>query len=143
MALGKLAASEHAKVMKLGMGFQAGNERSKNTFIRDELALIFKPRLINMRLEAHEVGVHPVNPNDDEITYVAVWDRGAKVVHSGFSFVAIGKPYVFEDNPKTSHIAKHTIAVTSAAEFGIYEKAQRCLRVLCWGPGGVRHRCLL
>ena len=124
MALGKLSGSEHAKVMKLGMDFQAGNERSKNTFIRDELVLIFNPHLINMRLEAHEVGVHPVNRNDDEITHVAVWDRGVKVIKSGFSFIAIGVPYAFEDNPKTSHIAKHTIAVTSAAEFGIYEEAR-------------------
>ena len=93
--MGKLAPSEHVKVMKLGIDFQAGNERSKNTSIRDELALIFKKYLINMRLEAHEVGVHPVNRNNDEITYVGVWDHGAKVVHSGFSFVAIGVPYAF------------------------------------------------
>ena len=105
MALVKVSGSEHAKVMKLGMDFQAGNERSTNTFIPDELVLIFNPHLINMRLEAHEVGVHPVNRNDDEITHLGVWDRGVKVIKSGFSFTAIGMPYVFEDNPKTSHIA--------------------------------------
>ena len=122
MSLSKLPPSEHAKVMKLGIDFQAGNERSKNTFIRDELALIFKPHLIYMRLEAHEVGVHPVNRNDDEITYVAVWDRGAKVIKSGFSFVAIGVPYAFEDNPQTLHIAKHTVAVTSGPSSAIMKR---------------------
>ena len=122
MSLSKLPPSEHAKVMKLGIDSQAGNERSKNNSIRDELAVIFKKYLIEMRLEAHEVGVHPVTRNNDEITYVAVWDRGAKVVNSGFPFVAIGVLYAFEDNPKTLHIAKHTIAVTSGAEFGDYEE---------------------
>ena len=117
MVLGKLSGSEHGKVMELGLDFQAGNERSKNTFIRDELVLIFDPYLVNMRLETHEVGVHPVNRNDDEITHVAVWDRGVKVIKSGFSFIAIGMPYAFEDNPVTRHIAKHTVAVTSGVEF--------------------------
>ena len=72
MSLSKLSQSEHAKVMKLGIDFQRGGECSKNTFIRDELALIFKKHMLEMRLESHEVGVHPVNRNNDEITAAAV-----------------------------------------------------------------------
>ena len=52
MSLSKLSQSEHAKVMKLGIDFQKGDESSTNVFIRDELALIFAKRLLEMRLES-------------------------------------------------------------------------------------------
>ena len=120
--MSKLSQSEHAQVMKLGIDFQRGDDCSKNAFIRDELALVFKKHLLEMLLESHEVGVHPVNRNNDEITHASVWMRGSTVFASGFSFVAMGMLYAFEDNPMTRHIAKHTVAVTSGAEFGDFEE---------------------
>ena len=77
--------------------------------------------MLKWRLFPDEVGIHPGNRNSDVMTAMGVWLRGKKILASGFSKASIGTLYAFEDHPLEQHIAKHTIAVTNADEFGTFD----------------------
>ena len=121
MALSRLSATDHNKVLSLGLAFEKGNEKSKNVWIRDQLSTIFVKIVMRMRLQPHEVGIHPKNRDREKITAKGVCIRGRKVIASGFSHPAIGKLYAFEDDPTNQHIAKHTVEATQGDEFGNFD----------------------
>ena len=108
----RLSAAEHQTVLAMGLDYQKGDEGTKQVYIRDQLDSIFTRFFIKMRLLSHEVGIHPGNRDDDVITPIGCWTRGARVVASGFSHTAIGKLWAFEDHPVKKHIAKHTVEAT-------------------------------
>ena len=119
--MSKLSASDHQKVLALGLAFQRADAASKNVYIRDELVKLFEKTFVKMRLMPEEVGILPGNRNSDVITSTGVWVRGRRILASGFSKAAIGTLYAFEDDPIEQHIAKHTVAVTNTDEFGTFD----------------------
>jgi len=121
--MSQLSQEDHHKVLQLGLQFRKGDTESRNVYIRDQLVSIFEKFLIRMRLLPHEVGIHPENRNNDVITAVGVWLRGKRILASGFSKVAIGIVYAFEDHPIEQRIAKHTVAVTDTDEFGTFDRS--------------------
>jgi hypothetical protein len=108
-----LGAEEHHKVQKLCLEHEKGDEQSKQVFIRDQLDDIFGPYFLKWRLMPKQIGIHPCNRDQDEMTASGVWIRGSRINASGFSFKAIGKVWGFEDHPTKQHIAKHTMKVTT------------------------------
>jgi hypothetical protein len=132
--MSQLSVGEHQMVLQLGLDYQRGDDETKQVFIRDSLVRIFEPFLLHWRLCPQEVGIMPGNRNGDVMTPAGVWQRGKKILASGFSEAAAGIIYAFEDHPVTQHIAKHTIAATSTDEFGTYT-----LHTVKVAPGGWTH----
>ena len=90
MVLSRLSAPDHNKVLSLGLDFQKGSGTTKNVWIRDKLSEVFEKSIVRMRLQPHEVGIHPKNRNQEKTTAKGVCIRGRKVIASGFSHAAIG-----------------------------------------------------
>ena len=131
-----LKAEEHAAVQRLCLEYLSGDEHSaKHVSIRDDLADIFAPYILNWRLHPDQVGIHPQNRDGtEEMTADACVLRGKKIVASGFSFAAIGDLWSFEENPVTQAITKHTHSVL-ASDKGF---APPC-EVIKVGPGNWTH----
>ena len=109
----RLSSADHRHVQKLCSEFQVADEKTKQVYIRDQLDEVFSPFYVKWRLTPKEVGIHPGNRDGDRMTPSGVWVRGERIINSGFSVIAIGRRWAFEDNPKTKHIEQHTLEVTS------------------------------
>ena len=99
-----LKPGEHQEMKLLRLEFEKGDEHSKQVYIRDELDDIFKPYLIEWRLRPMEVGIHPLNRDEDGMSPLGLWLRGGRILANGFSYKAIGKLWAFENH----HPAKKT-----------------------------------
>ena len=118
----QLTSEDHQKVRKLILEFEKGDDDTKQVYIRDGLDEIFAPHLMQWRLLPKQIGIHTENRDHDMMSPAGVWLRGGKINNSGFSPLARGKVWAFEDHPIKKHIEKHTLAVTSADKrFGSYQ----------------------
>ena len=121
----QLSAADHETVRKLILDFEKGDDSSKQVYIRDALDEVFKPHYLMWRLLPKQIGIYPGNRDFDAMTAAGVWLRGGRVYSSGFSQLAIGTIWAFEDHPKRKHIEKHTLKVTRAdPRFGQYEEGE-------------------
>ena len=85
------------------------------------------------RLMPKEIGTHPANRDGAAMTAFAAQLRGARILESGFSSQAIGKVWCVEDPPRSRHIEKHTLNVTSSdSAFGSYEAGTVRVGPLNW-----------
>jgi hypothetical protein len=105
-----LKIGEPQEVSLLCLEFEKGDEHSKQVYIRDQLDDIYKPYFIEWLLRPMEVGIHPLNRDEDGMTPLGVWLRGGRILASGYSYKAIGKLWAFEDQQVKTIIQRHTMA---------------------------------
>ena len=65
------------------------------------------------------MGIHPRNRGGKKMPDSKVHTKGSKVIKVGFNLKLCGpeKAIGFEDNPKTKHIEKHTMATTAGNQY--------------------------
>jgi hypothetical protein len=103
-----LNPQEHAELRDLCLQYDKGNDDTKIVFIRDECHRLFGPYYMKWRLTPDEVGILPGNRDGDMMVPSGAWLRGGKILNSGFSSLAIGHLFAFEDHPKKHHIQANT-----------------------------------
>ena len=109
----RLTDEQHAQVRSLTLEYSKGDEKTKQVYIRDQLDELLRPYVMRWRLMPKEIGIHPANRDGAAMTAFAAQLRGARILESGFSAQAIGKVWCVEDHPRSRHIEKHTLNVTS------------------------------
>ena len=129
----RLTDEQHAQVRSLTLEYSKGDEKTKQVYIRDQLDELLRPYVMRWRLMPKEIGIHPANRDGAAMTAFAAQLRGARILESGFSAQAIGKVWCVEDHPRSRHIEKHTLNVTSSdSAFGSYEAGTVRVGPLNW-----------
>ena len=105
-----LSPTSHTEVLSILQKFAQGSDDSKNVGFRDRLDEIFTESqvLMGWRLMPHQVGILNTNRDGEGIAAVGVVIRGRRIFSSGFSLLAAGRLWAFEDGPK-SEFAEFTM----------------------------------
>ena len=99
----QLPAEDHQKVRQLILEFEKADDDTKQVFIRDALNEIFAKHIMDWRCLPKQLGIHPENRDHDLMSPAGAWLRGRRIVNSGFSPLARGTVWAFEDHPTKTY----------------------------------------